>query len=203
MGHDGKQLLQDYNYWRGQTKHLVELRKSKPIRDLGEKKNLKVFVDLAQWCAEKEIEPRLWLYSLFQARRFLFAPPLKQLKSLKNLEQYTNLAETERYADRVRRESEVDQYDPNRDLCASVEAVKSYYLQLQEPDRCMGDMGTTLGFHPSSLVCARCVLRDQCAQHLQSTVPFDIVALRRGDLTAREAREVVYRARTSDYTHTS
>lgn len=87
-------------------------------------------------------------------------------------------------------------FDPNRDISGTTEAYKRRHLMDGDPQLCMERMSVeTFGYHPRSLVCARCPLAQACAGRLQASVNFDILALRRGEITAQQAvRQVaVYR----------
>lgn len=160
---------------------------------------------LSVWCREKSLEPRLWLFSLFHIRRWLFAPTWKQLMgSEKSIAYYHRLSDLSLYEAYTRRERQAQLtaagavYDPNRDLSGTVEQQKKYYIDRGRADVCIDQMHMsqgTLGFHPRSLICARCPLSQACAQRLQAGAPFDILALRRGEITADQAREIAIRAR--------
>lgn len=195
------QLLSDYNYYRSHTRDVVQRRAVAPVRDLKETKNrLDVLRDMVGWCTQQQVDPRLWLYMLFDLRSWTFAPNFNQLvpkskrTAKKNLERYANLSNIplfqKRIAAETRQAAEADGrvFDPNRDVSYSAEALKRRFLNAGDWARCLEEMDTrTFGFHPRSLVCARCPVAAQCEQALQAKVPFDITALRREQITTQQA----------------
>jgi hypothetical protein len=139
----------------------------------------------------------VWLHSLFDARHWTYAPPFPQLRSHKHLQRFKTMRRgSTHFSARVQRESNEaavqshSNYDPNRDVTATVENLKRHYLDSGQPQSCISSLQETLGFHPRSLVCARCPYAQPCAQQLQAMVPFDIQALRRGEITAAHAQHV-------------
>ncbi len=202
MDNSAELLLDDYNHYRFQTNNIHKLKaKGKRIVSLGRKK-LPAFVDLHRWCAEKGIDARHWLCSLFEVRHWLFAPPLHQLKSPKHLRRYPTTGSMPAYQKRLaeQRRNHLHAtnrvFDPNRDINAASETLKRRYLSVGAPERCMEKMDSeTYGFHPRSPVCEGCPLQQSCAVQLRSKVRFDIMALRRGEITARQAQAVVYYGR--------
>jgi hypothetical protein len=161
---------------------------------------------MAEWCREQGINPRRWLYHLFRKRRWLFAPSLTQLVPAKRsvqkaLAAYAEMTDTPEYAARIARETEEARkaegggIDPNRDLIPLAEARKRIYLSEGRPDKCMAVMATeTYGYHPKSAVCGRCRSGHPCAVKLAASVAFDILALRRGEMTLQQAQVIVARA---------
>lgn len=200
------QLLSDYNYYRSHTRDVITRRAEHPVRDLKATKNrLDVLREMVGWCTQNEVDPRLWLYTLFDLRHWSFAPnfahlvPKSKRTAKKNLERYANLRDIPIFQKRIAYETQQDAeadgrvFDPNRDVSYSAEALKRRYLNAGEVQRCMDEMDTyTLGFHPRSLVCARCPMASQCEQTLQARMPFDITALRRGQITVQQARQAAY-----------
>ena len=194
-----ERLLDDYNDYRNQTNNIQQLRsQGQYVQGLG-RKHIKAFDELATWCGEQGVEPRRWLASLFETRRWLFAPKLNQLKSKPHLLRYPNVNAIPAYTNRLHKERTVRQhqdgkvYDPNRDICESSETLKRRYISLGETQRCLDQMRTeTFGYHPKSTICQACPMRIECARRLQASVTFDIMALRRGEMTAEQARAVVF-----------
>ena len=194
MSDRARLLLRDYNTWRDRTNHIQQLRKKHPMRQLGEtQERLAVFESMAQWCEEQSLDPRLWLYSLFQTRRWLFAPKLNQLRSPKHIIRYKRLQGTQAFESRVRQEFHQQQlreggvFDPNRDMSTTTEYRKQRYQTLGLHSDCMHDT-ECYGFHPRSAVCARCPVARTCYEHLQAQVPFDILSLRKGEMTVEQAQ---------------
>lgn len=189
---DPLQLLADYNDYLSRTAHWQQLP-CKSRRRLNAK-NIEAMKAMAKWCEEQGVEPRLWLYSLFASRHWTFAPPFKHLCSVKHLERFKQMHPGTFYANKVQKESNervtqnADNFDPNRDLSGTAEQLKRYYLDAGYPATCMAEVTHTLGFHPKSSVCARCPVAEACARALQARVTFDIMALRRGELSAEDAR---------------
>lgn len=195
------QLFQDYNYYRFHTKHYkdgVTKRNwlSRSLKPTSER--LKALEAMNAWCSGRNINPRHWLYTLFQARQWVFSPRFDHLTSPKHLKRYKTMITSPMYDNRMRElraESDWKEgkaYDPNRDLSGTVEALKRKHLASGDAERCMAEINTTLGFHPKSTVCARCPLAQSCSVAIQQRVPFDIQALRRGEMTSDQARMVAY-----------
>ena len=206
-----EQLISDYNYYRSFTSEMFEKQKSG--RYTGEVKLKTKRIDrepilneMAAFCYEHDVSPRLWLFMLFQMRRWIRPPKFNQLvprsrKTLeKNLNLYANLSEVPLFRKRIDEERHQkstergEDFDVNRDIDFYAEALKRRYLNEGDPERCIEEMGmNTHGYHPKSLVCARCPLSGQCIPILQAKVPFDILALRRGDITAQQAQQLAFR----------
>lgn len=199
-------LLQDYNRYRAHTFHLQRIRQRQQVRDLGAKRGLPIFAALDTWCQSQGIDSRRWLYHLFQVQKWLHAPVLTQMipaeKSReRRLATYRAMTDTPFFSATIRqgidaqRRAAGEIVDRNRDVIPMAENLKRRYLTEGRPDKCMGAMWEqTYGYHPKSLACARCPLASQCAIELQATVPFDIGALRRGELTIQEAQVIAERA---------
>lgn len=200
------ELLSDFNRYRGLTNHTQAIRAKGRCADLGPDKGLPAMRRMDEWCRSKGIDSRRWLYYLFRKRHWLFAPQLHQLiPSKRNLKKavadFSTMGDTPVYAAVIYQETEAARrqagtdFDVNRDLTAMAEARKRIYLGEGRPDKCIAQMLTeTYGYHPKSVVCARCPLWQQCAAHLQSMVPFDIMALRRGELSLQQAQVIAGRA---------
>lgn len=197
-----EQLFQDYDQYRLHTTHYRATLKRKghmrsPKKTSERMQQLQKLID---FCTTNDLEPRLYLYSLFKARHWNYAPLWHQLvpgskaTQKKAIARYKALTSVPMFAERLEREhvqnSEVP-YDPNRDINQSVENIKRRYLANYNTDRCMAEMQTvTLGYHPRSIVCARCPVAQECERKLRSSVPFDIIALRRGDLSLDQAKRI-------------
>ena len=200
-------LLADYNYWRSQTWHTRQLRDRGYLRDHKLKKTAPAFTALGQWCGERNIDPRRWLYFRFAARNWRYAPRLDQLIPSKRTEEqtihkYKLLKSTPAFSQRVHEESRFHQeptgvyWDVNRDISHLAEAVKRRYIATDQLERCMSEMDSrTFGFHPKSRVCQRCPAATECLRRLQAKAPFDIVALRRGDVDLQSCYVTAQRVR--------
>ena len=205
MSVQAEQLLRQYNQWRRRTANFQEHAASHAMRDLAQttktENRVEIFDNLIAWCNSEGIDPERWLYTLFSCRRWRYTPMLNQLipknpKTSKAYKLYFKERETTEY-DRVARtrieasqEARGQRFDPNRDLSAPAEHLKRQYLADSQPQACMNDMERTFGYHPKSVACARCQLQGVCANKLQSMVSFNILALRRGDITADQAYAV-------------
>jgi hypothetical protein len=190
------QLLRDYNDYFLQTAYIKRLKAGggyiTGVRITPER--LQAMERMAAWCQERKLDPRHWLQSLFESRRWIFPPQWNQLTSTKHLAKYPNLPvskpyqakiEAERVASQVRRGAA---FDVNRDLSPVTEAIKARYLYYQESSRCQSQMrDETMGYHPLSTVCARCPRARECERELRSVAHFDIVALRQGAITLEQA----------------
>lgn len=200
------ELLSDFNRYRGLTNHTQAIRSRVRCSDLGPAKGLPAMARLDEWCRAHGLDSRRWLYYLFRKRHWLYAPPLHQLipskRSLKKaLADYAAMGDAPVYAATIYRETEAVRrqtgadFDVNRDVSAMAEARKRIYLGEGRPDKCIEQMLTeTYGYHPKSVVCARCPVWRDCAARLQASVAFDIMALRRGELTLQQAQVIAERA---------
>lgn len=195
-----RQLFDDYRYYRQYTASVQKLKQEKPyIREMkATPERLELFADMAEWCRAIGVNPRLWLYSLFVSRKWLYAPKLhaSHLQSQKHIPKYHTLEDTGLFAQRQREQealanvSNPNTFDPNRDLSHSSEEAKRAYLAVGNAQACMAAMDTeTFGYHPKSTVCARCPMAQPCQIQLESSVDFDIMALRRGELSSTEAHQ--------------
>jgi hypothetical protein len=203
------QLFDDFNYYRAHTRNVLSRREKAPVRDYKQTpKRLDVLKEMIGWCSLHDVDPRLWLYSLFVSRKWLFAPTFNQLiprsqrTAKKSLRSYSTLSDLPIFQKRIdeqnreHAEAEGVVWDPNRDLNYSAEGLKRRFLNEGDVERCMREMETTtFGYHPKSFVCARCPVARRCEQALQAKVPFDITALRSGQLTAEQARRIAYYGR--------
>ena len=193
-----RRLFADYCYYRQHTAHIQRLRQAKPyLRDPKPTPvRLKQLAHMVAWCQARHISPSEWLYSLFVSRRWLYAPKLERphLQSEKHIPKYQRLRDHALYQQR-RAEVEaasapsLSTFDPNRDLSHTAEDSKRDYLALGQVEVCMARMATeTFGYHPRSSVCARCPRATECLAQLQRSVDFDVLALRRGEITSDVAR---------------
>ena len=204
MSQQAERLLARYNEFRRKTNGYQEAKAKNPyLKDLVAKPKsgpdrLQQLEKLVQWCGKEGIDPERWIYTMFSSYRWMHAPPFKNLipknkKTSKTYALYFQARETPEYDRIVRQRVEAKQmqngavFDPNRDLSASAEHLKRRYLSENRPDECLENMGETLGYHPKSLACVRCPMQTHCMHRLQQMVSFNIVALRRGDITAEQA----------------
>ncbi len=192
-------LWHDFIHYRDKTAQAHKLRSKGFLRPLVQKpERLRALERLAVFCEKHSVSPRLYLYSLFQVRKWLYAPRWEHLNDkafAKHLPRLENITDISFYRERMNHEArraeevEVPRYDPNRDISNTVESLKRRYLSAGDSFRCVSRMATeTFGYHPRSAVCAQCPLQQQCKTKLLSSVSFDILALRRGEITARQAQ---------------
>lgn len=199
-----RQLFGDYVFFRDQTHHYKGIKKRYPfIKDLKPtQERLALLEEMADWCKEKDIPSRQWLYSLFAIRAWNFAPSLSRahLLSKKHLQRYKTHVDYEFYTNYIRslenRKSASNlkaSYDPNRDVSATTEQAKQYYLKVGGPNECRKFMNTeTFGYHPVSRVCLACPGSVDCLSELQGRTAFDVLALRTGQLTVQEAQRQAF-----------
>lgn len=193
-----RQLFRDYCYYRQYTAHVQKLKEERPyLRDLKETPaRLKLFARMAKWCEDQGISPKEWLYSLFVSRRWLFCPKLDQahLQSKKHIPKFRKLHDYILYRKRQMEQESLqapppEVFDPNRDLSHTAEDAKNDYVRTGRYELCMEQMAVeTFGFHPKSAVCARCLAAKACQGKLVQSVNFDVLALRRGEITSDEAQ---------------
>jgi hypothetical protein len=191
-----RQLWSDYTTYWLQTSNIQKLRASgRPVRSPKlTPDRYKLFEQLYDWCVERELDPRLWLFILFRSRRWMFAPQLSpgHLMSEKLLAsgRYQKVVESgalDGY--RLYTKGPQKGADPNRDVIHGAEQRKRVYLKNGQANLCMAlIMSDTYGYHPKSQWCQKCPKKVECQNLLQRLVKFDILALRRGEITAEEAR---------------
>lgn len=197
------ELWDDFTYYRSKTAHVQEQLKQhpymRPMKPTPER--LALFSRLVKWCQSRDIHVRQWLFTLFAVRRWRFAPQLQpgHLMSEKHIPRYHKFTDYSFYAKRMQeleaqkrvQETRSVLFDPNRDVVPSVEEAKRSYLQSGNLAGCMDAMKSeTFGYHPKSAVCNGCSARALCAEKLQLLLPFDVGALRRGEITAQDARDL-------------
>lgn len=202
-------ILDDYNYYRSFTSYVRDIRArggytaDVKMRTKAGEDRAPYFAGMVQFCEEHSLDPKLWLYMLFKIRHWRAAPRFNQLvpktkKTVeKNLRYYADLSdlplfqknrEEKKYAREVQ-SGEV--WDVNRDIGYSTEALKRRYLNEGDAERCMEEMEErTYGYHPRSLVCARCPVVTQCTQKLEARYGTEIIALRRGDINTKQAQQL-------------
>ncbi len=191
------QLLYDFGNYRNTTSYTQQLRaKGVPISGTvnpntkSGKILVAAFEQMIVFCAQNEIDPRLWLYTMFKSRKFLFAPKPAQFCSAKHIPKHHRiLSESREKVAYVRqgqlrvqeaRAASGADYDKNRDITYSAEALKERYIAAGEYQRCIDLMQThTLGFHPKSQTCMSCPAAQACTMKLRGLTPhMDIVTLR-------------------------
>jgi len=195
-----KQLFGDYCHYRRLTANIRALKnKGARIRDPQlTPGHEEVLGDLVRFCQQRSIPPRQWLYYLFARRRWLYSPGCNRvsLLSVKAAGGYRSWPDFSGFQKRiaetsVQREaaSLENVFDPNRDLSHSVELLKGSLVARGQVDRCLAGMHSrSYGYHPRSHVCQVCLQRFLCAEQLQRSVNFDILALRRGEITSAQAK---------------
>lgn len=194
---EAARLFHDFTTYWHQTANIQWMKQQHPVRShkLTDKR-LKLFQEVITWCRDQQLDPRLWVFVLFESRQWTFAPKLEagylMTMNEKIHKRYERLAERS-YLDGYQRHLEVQKprndYDPNRDLNSTVEARKMWLVSRGLMEQCIVEVITnTLGYHPKSAACQRCGLNDRCRVRLEGMVPFDIVALRDGRMTQQQAR---------------
>jgi hypothetical protein len=195
-----EQLFGDYCFYRRQTANIRAL-KNKGARISDPELNAEraeVFGALVVFCKQHAVPPRQWLYYIFARRRWLYSPRCDRANLLceRALAGYRSWPDFSGFQKRIaateaqREAIYLDHvYDPNRDLNHSVELLKGALVARGQVDRCLVGMHSqTFGYHPRSHICQRCMVRFVCAEQLRGAVNFDILALRRGEITSAQAQ---------------
>lgn len=204
-----RMLFDDYRYYRNCTAHTQRQKRERPyLRELKvTPPRLKLLAEMVEWCRDRGIEPRQWLYSLFVSRKWLFAPKLERghLCSEKHLSKFQKITDYTIFRRRQINQQNLESlstnsFDPNRDISQASENAKRRYLLHNDVQSCMSRISDeTYGYHPRSVTCARCPAQVECRDRLQAMVDFDIQALRRGEITSEMARNrVLARAQRYD-----
>lgn len=194
-----EQLWDDYSHWHAQTGNYQQRKKKNeylcPLKATPER--LALMHEMKVWCVERNFAPRQWLFTLFAVRRWIFAPHLRRgdLCSEKHIARYKKWRNYDRYTQRLRDLEATKpvgmlgtQFDPNRDINHTSELAKKSYLSRGLESECIANMHTeTFGFHPRSEICSICTRKTECEAALVASVNFDILALRRGEITSEDA----------------
>lgn len=191
------QLWVDYvEYWRYTSavkRKEQELGISKLPAPHRTKQRLGALRKMALFAIEHDADPRLWLYTLFESRRWVYAPKFNCLTPKKHVERYHKERRLTFFRSRMdaeRRSKSKNDVDPNVDIMTSVEGIKAQLLRTGRFSDCMDRMQIdTYGYHPKSAVCAACPIWSTCSSRLIAAVFFDIVALRRGEIDVESARQ--------------
>jgi len=198
------QLLDDYIFYREQTTYYKNAKKRNPyLRELKPTpERLRVLEEMVIWCRERSVPSRQWLYSLFAARFWNFAPSLttQHLLSEKHVKRFHSNTDYEFYAQYIRKLDNLKKlrdpeksFDPNKDVSQTAEGAKLYYLKVGGTYTCRKFMLTeTFGYHPLSEVCQKCADSDACLAELQRYTAFDVLALRSGKMSAGEAKRQAF-----------
>lgn len=185
---DARELLDDYNHWRGFTSG-GNAHRSRPLKDSA--KNLAKFESLAQWCGVRQIDPLRWIFWLFEIRRWMHPPTLEHLESEKQVKPFRDKYRDALVFDERQRSKRKQAFDPNRDVDGYIEArklalVRRGYGGVLE---CLHSPAEYYGYHPSSRVCnSECPLRHTCEALTRYRFPFDVMALRKGFITTNAAQ---------------
>lgn len=198
-----RELLSEYNrLWR-RTRHFQALQKQRPyLHDYkANQDRLRLMGQLEVWCRARAIEPKAWLWYLFDRRRWSYPPKLTAKELLADARcgdfRTWDFTGYRAYCHEQPEGVFAPLYDPNRDVTPAVEMDKARWLREGAPEQCLSRIWSeTLGYHPYSRVCALCALAAQCAHALQAGLPFDVLALRRGEISSDTAR-MQYTARSA------
>lgn len=192
-----EKLFDDYTIYRELTQFVWNLRENVGAKNTRPKRTdekLAILSTMVAWCREQGVEPRLWLFSLFSGRSWKYPPKLEagHLCSKNMLEKYAKTRGLGFFRKRVMASRDDDlTVDPNKDLIPGVEGRKSGYLLSGQASRCREEtMLNTLGYHPKSETCLQCPEAHRCAIDLAGRMPFDILALRDGRLSADDAERI-------------
>lgn len=185
-------LFDAYNNYKRNTLYYKKLRSNTPyLKELkATPQRLALFKELAEWCKAKDILPNQWLYTLFAARYWKYPPKLERahLMSEKHIKRFHKFSNWDAYA--ALQDKPAPIFDPNKDLSNSVETLKKYFLE-NNIETCLERMQKdTYGYHPLSKVCEICTIQIKCREVLTSSVNFDIIALRRGELEMEDAKQL-------------
>jgi len=201
-------LMDDFNFYRSHTHHFQKLMQERPYLKVPtlNRGRRRLFDEMVAWCRANELEPRFWLFCMFQRGRWLFAPRwlAGYLMGDKALAWYrarrSRGFDDRLYRERIEQTREIEQqragtsvvYDPNVHVSAEVEARKRRLQQRGDPEGCLSGVldvdHPTLGWHPRSTVCCGCSVAERCREALRGRYRFDIVALREGKITVEQAR---------------
>ena len=192
-----QELWDDYTHYHSRTGYYKQKRAKNPyVRPMkATPERLKLMGEMKEWCEVRNIPVRQWLFSLFATRRWLYAPKLEKghLCSVNHVKKFKTFKNYDLYTQRVMEQAankpkSILDFDPNRDMSHTAEEAKRAYVQSGRTDTCMDQMTTeTFGYHPKSKICLGCVQKKECSDKLQASVKFDIIALRRGHITAEQA----------------
>lgn len=208
-----QQLFGDYCHYRRQTAYFQQMQRKRPYqRDLKTSAERdRVLGEMVEFCRARAIPPRQWLYYLFSRRKWLFPPGLDRasLLSQRAVPGYQGWGQFSGFQKRMRETAAIVEgermervFDPNRDLNRSVELLKESLVARGQAGWCRDRiLSDTLGYHPRSHTCHRCPEQQLCAEQLCRSVPFDILALRRGEITSAQAKRTALLTGANRYAH--
>lgn len=186
-------LFQQYNFYRRQMG--ADALKASP-------QYLKTLARFDAWCKARGQRPELLLYCAFAVRQWIRIPQLRNVNDLcteKLIARVSEVTNLELFHQRPRPQaSKADDADyrpgdVNRDLVTYAEPFKKRYQETGQHQRCIDEMELwTYGYHPESKFCARCpgAYQAACIAKLKQVCStFDVMALRAGRMTLREAEE--------------
>ena len=193
-----QQLWDDFSYYQAQTGNYKKRRKDNPyIKAMkATPERLELMRQMKEWCESRHLPVRQWLFSLFAIRRWLYAPKLAlgHICSENHLERFSTFKDYWLYTQRLQElaastpVSSTGNFDPTRDISHTSEEAKRDYVRSGRTAICRFQMKIeTFGYHPKSKICLECIEGNECAEQLKASVQFDIMALRRGDITAEQA----------------
>ncbi len=187
-------LMEDYRVFWAQCTSTKQRRVQHYLSDIkATDERLQVLSDLAAWCAEQKIDPRLWLFVCFRKAGW-FWPPKITLKCLAKpaiVPIYHKAKGLDGYRRMVQKHTVAPRFDPNIDIAPAVEARKARLVEKGQAAECMAAMiDGTWGYHPKSRVCSGCPLADECAQRLEHWCGFPVVNLREGKITKEQAQAI-------------
>lgn len=194
-----EELFDDYCFYRAHTANIQQIKADRPyMRDpkLTLQKS-KLLDQLIKWCTDQGVNPKEWMYTLFVTRRWMYAPKFDagHLLSEKHLPKHKRVTDYAFYRQRCSEQEEIDHkvddqvFDPNRDLSGTAEQIKNSYLKRNMAEYCFQAIDETFGYHPKSRICAKCPIKMRCKAHMVRSMPFDVMALRRGEITSQQARQ--------------
>lgn len=189
-----RKLFDDYVYWRTMTAHYQNRRANGPFA-VGlrfTKDREEGITKMYDFCRTNRLDPRKWLCFLFVLRNWRIPPMFNELAPKKHIEKFRAFGSIPELDWKLKAEQPPPENDPNKDLIASNEAIKSRLQREGQSYACLCNTNERLGYHPRSPVCSTCPVKRTCETITRKRFNFDIVGLRAGRVSVEDARHAAY-----------
>lgn len=153
---DYRDYVQSTAWWKKkQAEHYMRLHKETPER-------LALLESMIVWCREQGVDPRLWLYSLFRSRRWIYPPKIQvgHLQSMKHLPKYRRMLEEDELTYYRERTHVQPKLEPLPEFDPIEEGIKRRRQDVGAFQTCMEDPVTF--WHQDSSSCRICPLAGRC-----------------------------------------
>ena len=190
---DTKVLFEDYTYYWRKTANVKSQSYGQELTPKWTFERAQYLENMARWCESRGLPPRKWLYTLFKSRKFIYPPPFEYLLPKKHLNRFSKIKDFTLYQKRLSQERQALEMESLKlpehfkELQSPSEIFKKRYRELNRWQECHEDLDRTYGYHPDSQYCVTCPVNGVCLKKMRQYAGFDILALRGGQITERQA----------------